>query len=174
MCFSRFLLKDGQLWLYALQAKQIWNCLAENAVFCSDREACFMWFSKLMEDDPDLDPDIIQDFFESNVLQLDPTLLTESGIKCFESFFKAVNHREGKLMIKRRVYVMDDLDLIGLDYLWEVSKTGEIMAKVSKVVFTIADVFIDFLLYIYTVWTYVLEIKGLSLCLTQVILWHSH
>ncbi|XP_075815088.1 ubiquitin carboxyl-terminal hydrolase 9Y-like [Microtus pennsylvanicus] len=118
--FLRFLLKDGQLWLYAVQAKQIWNCLAENAVFCSDREACFMWFSKLMGDDPDLDPDIIQDFFESNVLQLDPTLLTESGIKCFERFFKAVNCREGKLMIKRRVYMMDDLDLIGLDYLWEV------------------------------------------------------
>ena len=46
--FLRFLLKDGQLWLCAPQAKQIWNCLAENAVFTQDREACFKWFSKLM------------------------------------------------------------------------------------------------------------------------------
>ncbi|KAI1241520.1 hypothetical protein IHE44_0004993 [Lamprotornis superbus] len=30
--FLRFLLKDGQLWLCAPQAKQIWKCLAENAV----------------------------------------------------------------------------------------------------------------------------------------------
>lgn len=81
-----------------------------------------MWYSKLMGDEPDLDPDINKEFFESNVLQLDPSLLTENGIKCFERFFKTVNYREGKLMIKRKVYMMDDLDLIGLDYLWKVSK----------------------------------------------------
>ncbi|KFO30361.1 Putative ubiquitin carboxyl-terminal hydrolase FAF-X [Fukomys damarensis] len=52
--------------------------------------------------------------------QLDPTLLTENGIKCFERFFKAVNCKEGKLVAKRRGYMMDDLELIGLDYLWRV------------------------------------------------------
>ncbi|KAG8507344.1 putative ubiquitin carboxyl-terminal hydrolase FAF-X, partial [Galemys pyrenaicus] len=118
--FLRFLLKDGQLWLCAPQAKQIWKCLAENAVYLCDREACFKWYSKLMGDEPDLDPDINKDFFESNVLQLDPLLLTENGMKCFERFFKAVNCREGKLVAKRRAYMMDDLELIGLDYLWRV------------------------------------------------------
>ncbi|XP_077891537.1 ubiquitin carboxyl-terminal hydrolase 9X-like isoform X7 [Ictidomys tridecemlineatus] len=118
--FLRFLLKDGQLWLCAPQAKQIWKCLAQNAVYLSDREACFKWYSKLMGDEPDLDPDINKDFFESNILQLDPSLLTENGIKCFERFFKAVNCREGKLVAKRRTYMMDDLELIGLDYLWRV------------------------------------------------------
>ncbi|EHB09100.1 Putative ubiquitin carboxyl-terminal hydrolase FAF-Y [Heterocephalus glaber] len=102
------------------QAKQIWKCLAENAVYLSDREACFKWYSKLMGDGSDLDPDIIKDFFESNVLQLDPPLLTENGIKCFERFFKAVNCKEQKLIPKRRAYMMDDLQLIGLDYLWRV------------------------------------------------------
>lgn len=43
---SRFLLKDGQLWLCAPQAKQIWKCLAENAVFLCDREACFKWYCR--------------------------------------------------------------------------------------------------------------------------------
>ncbi|XP_052519968.1 probable ubiquitin carboxyl-terminal hydrolase FAF-X [Budorcas taxicolor] len=118
--FLRFLLKDGQLWLCAPQAKQIWKCLAENAVYVCDREACFKWYSKLMGDEPDLDPDINKEFFESNVLQLDPFLLTENGMKCFERFFKAVNCREGKLVTKRRAYMMDDLELIGLDYLWRV------------------------------------------------------
>ncbi|XP_063559476.1 ubiquitin carboxyl-terminal hydrolase 9Y isoform X2 [Gorilla gorilla gorilla] len=118
--FLRFLLKDGQLWLCAPQAKQIWKCLAENAVYLCDREACFKWYSKLMGDEPDLDPDINKDFFESNVLQLDPSLLTENGMKCFERFFKAVNCRERKLIAKRRSYMMDDLELIGLDYLWRV------------------------------------------------------
>ncbi|XP_015113730.1 probable ubiquitin carboxyl-terminal hydrolase FAF-X isoform X2 [Diachasma alloeum] len=118
--FLRFLLKDGQLWLCAEQAKQIWQCLADQAVFVSDREACFKWFSKLMGEEPDLDPAINKDFFENNILQLDPTLLTESGIKCYERFFKAVNSKEGKLRLKRRTFLMDDVDLIGTDYLWRV------------------------------------------------------
>ncbi|XP_001604458.2 probable ubiquitin carboxyl-terminal hydrolase FAF-X isoform X1 [Nasonia vitripennis] len=122
--FLRFLLKDGQLWLCAEQAKQIWQCLAEQAVFVSDREACFKWFSKLMGDEPDLDPAINKDFFVYNILLLDPSLLTESGIKCFERFFKAVNSKEGKLKQKRRTVLMDDVDLIGTDYLWRVVTNG--------------------------------------------------
>ncbi|KAK7882341.1 hypothetical protein WMY93_028515 [Mugilogobius chulae] len=84
----------------------------------------FLRYSKLMGDEPDLDPDINKDFFENNVLQLDPSLLTENGMKCFERFFKAVNCREGKLVAKRRAYMMDDLELIGLDYLWRVVIQG--------------------------------------------------
>ncbi|XP_055701076.1 probable ubiquitin carboxyl-terminal hydrolase FAF isoform X2 [Phlebotomus papatasi] len=122
--FLKFLLKDGQLWLCADQAEQIWNCLAVNAAFPSDREECFRWFGKLMGDEPDLDPGINKDFFEKNLLQLDPQLLTESGIKCFERFFKAVNSKELKLQAKFRGYVLDDEDLIGKDYLWRVITTG--------------------------------------------------
>lgn len=118
--FLRFLLKDGQLWLCADQAKQIWQCLAENAVFASDRESCFKWFSKLMGEEPDLDPGINKDFFVNNILQLEPILLTESGIRCFERFFKAVNIKDGKLKSKRRVLLTEDPDLIGIEYLWKV------------------------------------------------------
>lgn len=135
---SRFLLKDGQLWLCAPQAKQIWKCLAENAVYLCDREACFKWYSKLMGDEPDLDPDINKDFFENNVLQLDPSLLTENGMKCFERFFKAVNCREGKLVAKRRAYMMDDLELIGLDYLWRVSSLKEASERLTAKTFSVS------------------------------------
>ena len=89
-------------------------------MFHSDREQCFKWFSKLMGDEPDLDPEINREFFESNLLQLDPALLTEAGIRCFERFFKAVNCKEGKLIPKRRAHLMDDLELVGLDYCWRV------------------------------------------------------
>lgn len=84
-----------------------------------------------MGDEPDLDPDINKDFFENNVLQLDPSLLTENGMKCFERFFKAVNCREGKLVAKRRVYMMDDLELIGLDYLWRVGISTKAVIPLS-------------------------------------------
>lgn len=85
-----------------------------------------------MGDEPDLDPDINKDFFENNVLQLDPSLLTENGMKCFERFFKAVNCREGKLVAKRRAYMMDDLELIGLDYLWRVCIVKNLRFKKKK------------------------------------------
>nr|AAF01346.1 fat facets short isoform [Drosophila melanogaster]AAF01347.1 fat facets short isoform [Drosophila melanogaster] len=129
--FLKFLLKDGQLWLCADQAKQIWHCLAVNAVFPADREECFRWFGKLMGEEPDLDPGINKDFFENNILQLDPHLLTESGIKCFERFFKAVNSKEDKLKAIHRGYMLDNEDLIGKDYLWRVITTGgeEIASK---------------------------------------------
>ncbi|KAK3094503.1 hypothetical protein FSP39_002606 [Pinctada imbricata] len=119
--FLRFLLKDGQLWLCDSQARQIWQCLAENAIYPSDRESCFKWFAKLMGDEPDLDPEITKEFFEQNILQLDPSLLTENGMNCFERFFRHVNLKENKIIAKRRGgHLMDDLELIGLDYLWRV------------------------------------------------------
>ena len=58
-------------------------------MFPQDREACFKWFSKLMGEEPDLDPEINRDFFENNILLLEPSLMTESGIRCFDRFFKA-------------------------------------------------------------------------------------
>lgn len=39
-------------------------------------------------------------------------------------FFKAVNSKEGKLKAKRRSFLINDADLIGLDYLWRVSITN--------------------------------------------------
>ncbi|XP_077293704.1 ubiquitin carboxyl-terminal hydrolase-like faf isoform X2 [Arctopsyche grandis] len=118
--FLSFLLKDGQLWLCAEQAKQIWVCLAERGVSPEDREACFRWFSKLMGEEPDLDPTINLQFFKQNILTLDPRLLTYSGIQCFERFFKAVNGKEGKLKMRRKGFQLEEPDLIGLDYLWRV------------------------------------------------------
>lgn len=79
-------------------------------------------FAKFMGDEPLLDPDIGEDFFENNVLQLYLSLLTENTMKCFEWFFKAVNCQEGKLVAKRRAYMMDDLELTGLDYLWKINE----------------------------------------------------
>lgn len=138
--FLKFLLKDGQLWLCADQAKLIWECLAVNAVFATDREECFRWFGKLMGDDPDLDPGINRNFFEENCLKLDPHLITESGIKCFERFFKAVNSKEGKLKEKHRGYILDDENLIGKDYLWNmiVQSAEEISHKAIELLIEVS------------------------------------
>lgn len=40
---------------------------------------------------------------------------------CYERFFKHVNLKENKLVVKRRGgHMMNDLELIGLEYLWRV------------------------------------------------------
>lgn len=48
-------------------------------------------------------------------------------------FFKAVNSKEGKLKIKRRSFLLNDADLIGLDYLWRVSTSSTNSFKMCKI-----------------------------------------
>jgi ubiquitin carboxyl-terminal hydrolase 9/24 len=119
--FLRFILNDGKMWLCEPQAEQIWICLANNHVFPVDREVCFKWFSEVMGDDTDLDPEITKRFFEKNVLKINPRSLNSEGLRCFERFFKFVNKKEGHLTKKRNgTYVLEDTNLIGFDYLWKV------------------------------------------------------
>ena len=122
--FLRFLLKEGRLWLCEPQAIQIWNCLVQRSVYQEDREEAFSWFSQLMADEPDLDPDLNRVFFENQILKLDPVLLTESGIECFDKFFKVVNVRENKLICHNNNFFTKNLDLIGFDYLTRIVLSG--------------------------------------------------
>lgn len=123
--FLRFLLKDGHMRLSYEHAEQIWHCLTNPAVFDSDREACFKWFTKLMGDEPYLLPGDIIDFFTKIVLRLDPTHLTEFGMNCFDRFFRFVNTFQKKLKQKRKGgFVVDDLDLVGIEYIWRVVLHG--------------------------------------------------
>lgn len=73
--------QEGHLWLCEEQANQIWQCLAENPAFPSDREMNFEWFSKLMGEDPDIDPCVTLPFFEGKILNFDATLITENGLE---------------------------------------------------------------------------------------------
>ena len=122
--FLCFVLKDGQLWLCLAQAVDIWCCLCENSIFDEDRQCCFRWFSKLIgEDEPDLDPEICQQFFTEKVLKLEATLLCHEGVECFEHFFKFVNYRANKLRRTSRNkhgFVLMDTNLIGFYYLWQI------------------------------------------------------
>lgn len=124
LSFLRFLLKEGHLWLCEPQAIQIWTCLVQNSVCKEDREEAFSWFSQLMTNESDLDPELNRAFFENQILKLDPVLLTESGIECFDKFFKVVNFKENKLIYQNNSYYTKNLDLIGLDYLTRIVLNG--------------------------------------------------
>lgn len=139
--FLKYLLKEGQLWLCSAQAETVWKCLAQNSVFELDREICFKWFSKLMTDDPDLEPDMNKTFFTDYITKLDPKLLTDSGIKCFDRFFKYVNLKYNRLVQKRSYFLTDSLDLIGLDYLWKIVTFAN-EDIVEKAILLLKDIYI--------------------------------
>ena len=60
-----------------------------------------------MGEEPDLDPEINKDFFENNILQLDPSLMTENGIKCFDRFFKAVKSFSTETFLADEYFLLD-------------------------------------------------------------------
>lgn len=118
--FLKFILQEGQLWLCINQAIEIWDCLARNAICKEDTQICFRWFTSLVDQnhDFDLDPETFGQFFETNILKLDPALVDMNGIECFQKFFLAVNCQQSKLQLTHK-YLMNDNDLVGMDYLWK-------------------------------------------------------
>lgn len=72
---------------------------------------------------------------------MDPQLLTDSGIKCFDRFFKYVNLKYNRLVQKRNYFLTDNLDLIGLDYLWKIVTYAN-EEIVEKAIVLLKDIYI--------------------------------
>jgi ubiquitin carboxyl-terminal hydrolase 9/24 len=122
--FLKFTLKEGRLYLFAEHSKMIWTCLAEQAVYPNDREQCFRWFAEIIDED-DFEPKAAKDFFQNHLMKLEPHLLTDLGMNCFDRFFKSVNAQLNKLQQKRRsIRLINDEDLVGIEYLWKLILNG--------------------------------------------------
>ena len=80
---------------------------------------------QLVKDEPDLEPESVKHIFIENVMKLDPQTLTDNGFRCFDRFFRHVNCNDHKLRQWRRTLLTDSLDLMGLEYLWEVILTAQ-------------------------------------------------
>jgi ubiquitin carboxyl-terminal hydrolase 9/24 len=87
-----------------------------------------------MGDEPDLDPESIRSFFETQVLSLDVACLTDAGLRCFERFFRHVNAKQEYIIVKHRrrhrhrrrsaLYFLNHYDLIGGEWLWRAMLEG--------------------------------------------------
>ncbi|OTF74083.1 hypothetical protein BLA29_003201 [Euroglyphus maynei] len=120
--FLRFIIQESTCLLMEEMANELWNCLAIEAIFPSDRQVCFQWFSSLMELDFYLDGEysnVFLGFLRTNLAKFDPSLIDIYGVECFEKFFKIINCNHEKLIFHNSTYLTNDLDLIGLDYLWK-------------------------------------------------------
>ena len=72
-----------------------------------------------------MEPDSVKHVFIENVMKLDPQTLTDNGFRCFDCFFRHVNVNEHKLRPWRRTLLTDSLELMGIEYLWEVILTAQ-------------------------------------------------
>ncbi|UJR08730.1 hypothetical protein I4U23_012987 [Adineta vaga] len=124
LTFLKFILKDGRRHLGSENMRMIWTCLAEHPVYPQDREQCFRWFADIIED-VGFESKSGKEFFQNHFLKLEPHLLTDLGMTCFDRFFKSVNAQCNKFHKKRRtVRLISDEDLIGIEYLWELILNG--------------------------------------------------
>ena len=95
-------------------------CLLEVELLCSSASLLLLLSLQLVEDEPDLEPESVKHMFIEIVMNLDPQTLTDNGFRCFDCFFRHVNCNDHKLLQWRRTLLTDSLDLMGLEYLWEV------------------------------------------------------
>uniref|UniRef100_A0A0N5A9B1 USP domain-containing protein n=1 Tax=Syphacia muris TaxID=451379 RepID=A0A0N5A9B1_9BILA len=119
--FLHYLLSDGQLWLLAPQANELWDALVVNAVTDFERTYGFKLFEK-MESRGDIDPKALNLFFETRILKFPVEELNTEGFQCFKVFWICVNQAAVKLTVQENSaqYSLVCMDLEGCDYLWEV------------------------------------------------------
>ena len=141
--FLTFWFREGIFCLLGPQANLVWKSLYVDAVYPSDKEACLKWFSELIGDvndaeESDLDDVVIKDFFINNILEMDPAEIKNSRRKFFVLFFEALNIQEKKMILEMGSRLTEDLDLIGLDYVWRIILSGSKEASDWAVTFLVS------------------------------------
>ena len=117
----KFLLKEGDLYLSWSRCKILWETLVENPEATQyERDNCFEWFETCLTD---LAQETQRDFFQQKLLEFKPSEVSHKGFSCFKAYFECINMSTEKLQSRRNLnsnVIVDNLDLVGLDYLWRV------------------------------------------------------
>ncbi|KAG7165384.1 Ubiquitin carboxyl-terminal hydrolase 24-like 1 [Homarus americanus] len=115
--FLQFLLKEGDIYLAWPRCKDIWDTLVANSKASGyDKETCFAWFSGCRGD---LESSTQRDLFCEKLLRLDPVTMTRAAFTCFVDYFHAVNLNDHKLIRNGNVIVVDKLEPLGMEFIWQ-------------------------------------------------------
>ncbi|KAH9280250.1 putative ubiquitin carboxyl-terminal hydrolase FAF-X [Echinococcus granulosus] len=133
-----FLAKESGISLTLEQMNLLWRCLIvdtevdQDACSCADsdssagcssthssatvegRNICFSWFNPNTNG---LIHPFLTEFFQDNILNIKPEVLTPAGMDLFRCFFNCVNT---KLKSSEETTLQSQSDLMGLDYLWHI------------------------------------------------------
>ncbi|XP_070196439.1 ubiquitin carboxyl-terminal hydrolase 24-like isoform X2 [Littorina saxatilis] len=116
--FLQYVLQEGVLYLSWNRARDIWSTMVANPRACDwDRETCYEWMQKGLMD---LEMETQMQLFQKEILRLEPSRLSEKGFHCFKCFFESVNLKEHRLKRNNNSLMVEKVELLGLDYLWEV------------------------------------------------------
>ncbi|XP_064624443.1 ubiquitin carboxyl-terminal hydrolase 24-like isoform X2 [Lineus longissimus] len=120
LSFLQFVLKD--LYLPWNRAREIWLTLVKNPDACEwDIETGFDWFTRGISD---LDSETQRQMFQKELMTLNPSTLSMQGFRCFNCFFESVNLNANNEVPRLKkigsTLTVERLDLMGLDYLWEI------------------------------------------------------
>lgn len=118
----KFILTEGNLYLNLPRAYEIWDILITNESACAwDRQTGFEWF---IESWLDLKDESKAEIFRNRILVLRPNKLTVRGYECFRLYFVRVNEFDQRIQCRFNTdiesFQVDKLDLIGLNYLWDI------------------------------------------------------
>ena len=112
------------------QIERLWNLVALNPIWESDRDYFFQWLSFRYEGQTYIRPvcvinkNLMGEFFEKilcNPRKLDFTNLSPKGFDMFVSHFKALNEQRANFRVDRALkFLIDDLDYEGKDALWTI------------------------------------------------------
>ncbi|KAL5107250.1 putative ubiquitin carboxyl-terminal hydrolase FAF-Y [Taenia crassiceps] len=133
-----FLATESGIPLTLEQMNLLWHCLivdteadqdlcscadSDSSAGCSSthssataegRNICFSWFNPNTNE---LVHPFLEEFFQDNILNIKPEVLTPTAMDLFRCFFKYVNT---KLYLGQEASLQSQSDLMGLDYLWHI------------------------------------------------------
>ncbi|XP_033116308.1 ubiquitin carboxyl-terminal hydrolase 24-like [Anneissia japonica] len=117
--FLAFILEVGVLYLHWHRAREIWECLVSNHDAIEyDKETCFNWFKSGLND---LEAETQQQLFTQKLLKQDPASLSPKNFDCLKAYFESVNQNNQALRKSGPNLVVEKLDLLGLEFMWQVA-----------------------------------------------------
>ncbi|KAL5963642.1 Ubiquitin carboxyl-terminal hydrolase 24, partial [Taenia solium] len=113
-----YLLSTADLHLSVDRTQDIWDTLVNDySLILFSVEKTLLWFASALDL---LETDAQNSLFTKNILKLPPSIIqTFKGFQCFESFFVKVNLNEGRLKMNQDGWTVERMDLIGVDFLWD-------------------------------------------------------
>ncbi|VDD74903.1 unnamed protein product [Mesocestoides corti] len=114
----QYLLSTADLRLSVERAQGIWDTLVNDfSPVLFDVEKTLRWFASAVEL---LETDAQNSIFTKHILKLSPSSIhTLKGFQSYEVFFVKVNLNEGRLKMTQDTWTVERMDLIGVDFLWD-------------------------------------------------------
>lgn len=146
LVFLEYLLTNQayELSLTIKQIERLWDLIALNAIFESDRESFLDWISKSHEGHAYgesasvITKEVIPDFFTKilcNHKKFDFINVTPKAFDCFQTYYKVVNEIKGNFKPARGTrFIVVDLDYEGKESLWSLFLNCKNQSTVNKVV----------------------------------------